>query len=331
MITPSKTSCKAKMINFKKDEDKWQNGLIETIKEQFEYNPSYIQVYKNFDYTTQYKTWIQNGNKPDNIVGYKTILQYPYDTIVFSIGDYIHWDYKHSHTLSTWIIESLDSQHTFDSKGRMFECNNFIKWKVGKLTYSVPCVFMDAITTIAFREAGTDNLIEPNGTITVYAQQNSETAFVKKNKRFMFGGIAYLVKQIINSVNSNLLRIYLVEVPIVKEDDIINNIAWNGEEQTTVITSETIIEPKNITSILEGATQTFTVYKYVNGVKALDVFTYSASNIPAENYQLTSLTGNSFSVKCVKSYDKNALLLTANNTLDSTKTEKEVWMKGGWL
>lgn len=331
MITPSKTSCKAKLIQFKSITPKWEDGLIEAIKEGFEDNPSFELVYKNFNYAESYKTWIQNGNKPDILVGYKTILQYPYDSVVFNIGDFIHWDYKHSTTLSTWLLTTLDSQHAFDSKGRILECNNFIKWKVGNLTYSVPCVFMDSVTAISFSDLGTDGVVEPNGTITVFTQQNSDTSYIKKNRRFMFGGISYLVKQILNAVNSNLLKVYLEEVPLMQEDDVENNIAWNGEQVIAPTITETVFEPKNISSVIEGYTQTFNVYKYVNSVKTANTFTFSASGVPSEYYELVSVNGNTFTLKCVKAYNKNAILLVAFDTIESTETKKEVWMKGGWL
>ena len=63
------------------------------------------------------------GNEADKKLGFKYLQSYPYDPPEFRIGDYVHWKYDHV-KFSTWLMISLDTQHIYNTKGRIWMCNN---------------------------------------------------------------------------------------------------------------------------------------------------------------------------------------------------------------
>ncbi|WP_459586059.1 hypothetical protein, partial [Enterobacter asburiae] len=67
------------------------------------------------------------GNSDDKTLGYKKMLSYPYQTLQFGIGDYIHFKYLHIRDVpqkwTTWLLISLDTLRLFNVNGRMVPCN----------------------------------------------------------------------------------------------------------------------------------------------------------------------------------------------------------------
>ena len=92
---------------------------------------------------------------------------------------------------------------------------------------------------------------------------------------------------------------------------------------------ETRVDPANDT-ILEGTTTTFTVYGYVGGVQQADAYTFALldSNVPAENYTLTTIDDNSFSVQNEIMYLAYPLIITA--TSGSYTKDISVDLRGAW-
>ncbi len=90
-----------------------------------------------------------------------------------------------------------------------------------------------------------------------------------------------------------------------------------------------IISPED-NYILEGDTQVYSVYLYLNGVQQVDTFTFTVANnnVPVANYIFTVLSSNTFSIK------NNAMYLYS--TLDISCVSGaynkllEVNLKGGW-
>jgi hypothetical protein len=82
--------------------------------------------------------------------------------------------------------------------------------------------------------------------------------------------------------------------------------------------------------ILQGDTQIFTVYLYLNGVQQADTFTVTIadSNVPINKYTLTVIDGNSFSVKNDYMFLDDPLILQ----LDSgTHTQQfYIYLQGAW-
>lgn len=92
--------------------------------------------------------------------------------------------------------------------------------------------------------------------------------------------------------------------------------------------SENIISP-NIANVLKDETQIYTVYNYVDNVQSADTFTFVPSGALSRYYTLTSINGNSFSVKSL-GYTSTKLTITCTNNTDSSTVTKEISLKGLW-
>ena len=304
------------------------DNTISILKNTFEVNPSFNNVFRNFDHNQSFKTWIYEGNEKDKIVGYKYIQSYPYDDVKFEIGDYIEWKYGNS-DLSTWLIISLDKQYTHDVKGRMLLCNNTLKWiNSDNETISYPCVIEDSMSYTNFK-FGNSGVVEPGADIVVLVQKNADTMNISVNDRYMFNNRAFRVKQNFNELNPNYLEIYMSKVAELQNDNFIDNIAKNDNIETIIIDDNTVVEP-NIIEILEGNTVSFSVFKYINKVKQSDAFTVTGSNIPNSNYTLTTIDNNNFSIKNELQYRDNPLTISILNNSTNEVITKEYWMGGKW-
>ncbi|MEG1726232.1 MAG: hypothetical protein RR313_12650, partial [Anaerovoracaceae bacterium] len=89
----------------------------ELISETFTENPSYVPVWRNFNFSKTYDTWLENGTVPNNTLGWKKLISYPYKPTVFDVGDFVIWNYDRE-LKSVWIMESFDKQIPFNATGR---------------------------------------------------------------------------------------------------------------------------------------------------------------------------------------------------------------------
>jgi hypothetical protein len=164
-----------------------ESQLTEQIKESFFRNLNYTKVTKNFE-TQSYDVWIYDGDTKDKDVPYKRLLSYPYQTIQFERGDYVHFTY--GNTSTTWLIGSLDSQYLYNVNGRIFSCNNILKWvDENENLIEYPCVVRDKANNGRFEF--NNNIIIPKSYVYVDVQTNSDTSKVKEDRRFMFNGVPF--------------------------------------------------------------------------------------------------------------------------------------------
>lgn len=386
--------------------EEFENTYVDFMEDTFENSANYNLVYKNFNYNTTYKTLIMNYNSERDSVGVKKLVSYPYTTIQFEIGDYIHWTYGGSQ--KTWLITSLDKQFTYNVNGRMERCVNNLKWidSYGN-TVSYPCVMDDKLneTTFDFKAP----MYYAPGTVFVIVQKNVDTNTLKVNDRFIFDGQAFKVQGVNNFIDGNTIKFTMFKDIIADDDDLVNGIAnankntytlsinqnnfqqsvgytstltatlkLNGEVVTEDLTwsssniskatingsgvinllsagsvtftcsmadnssiSDTVtvtiaaspatvkenrINPQ-VTSILQGSTQVYTIYQYTNNVANASTFTFAVSGANASKYTFTNISGNSFSVKSL-GYDATKLTVTCTNVSDSSTKTIEIQLKG---
>jgi len=98
---------------------------------------------------------------------------------------------------------------------------------------------------------------------------------------------------------------------------------------STSTTYEVRVSPTS-NLLLQGDTQTYSVYLYTDGVQQADafVFTVADANVPVNRYTLTVLGDNSFSVENVKFYLENPLSITC--TSGSQTKDVDIYLRGGW-
>jgi hypothetical protein len=81
--------------------------------------------------------------------------------------------------------------------------------------------------------------------------------------------------------------------------------------------------------ILEGDTTTYTCYLYNGGLIQADTFVFTASgSVPANHYTLSTISGNSFSIKNIEKYLSDNLTITC--TSGSYVKNVDMSMKGAW-
>ena len=336
MLTPIKVSAKTdcvrrinNLLHSKSDTSVESSDQIsELTKETFKSSTDYRVVYKNFNYTKTYDTWIYEGNDKDKIVGYKYLQSYPYDTPQFKIGDYVHWNFNHKE-LSTWILISLDTEYLYNVKGRMLQCNNSLRWEDdnGKLN-CYPCAIEDALTYTNFKW-GSKGVIEDGGDIVVVVQKNKYTSKINVNDRFMFDEISFKVKQVFNELNPNYMELYMMKTPILEDDREDKNLAINKNPEQEISLEGDILSP-DISEILLNDTQDFNIYNYSNSEKTEDGFTISVSGVPSKFFELVVTDKNNFTIKNLIQYQINPLKIKCINERTGDIIEKDIWLGGNW-
>lgn len=93
-----------------------------------------------------------------------------------------------------------------------------------------------------------------------------------------------------------------------------------------VVTFSNVISP-NVTSLLQGSSQSYSVKHFVNNVSDSNTFTVTASGSNANNYTLSVLDGNNFTV-LNKGMDSIPLVVNCMNNADATSVSITIKLKG---
>lgn len=302
--------------------------ISQLTKENFKASTDYRVVYKNFDYSKPYESWIYEGNDEDKIVGYKYFQSYPYDEPKFKIGDYIHWNFNHKE-LSTWILTSLDTQYLYNVKGKILQCNNSLRWtdKKGELN-CYPCVIKDALTYTNFKW-GNKGVVEPGGDIVVIVQKNQYTSQIGINDRFIFNEIGFRVKQKFDELNPNYMELHMMKTPELDGDNLKDNIAINKNPEVDEDLDGIVLLP-NVEEIMFGKEIQFNVYNYIKGIKQDDTFTVNIKKVPQKYFKLTVIDKNNFVIENLKEYQINPLEIECVDDITGNKINKQIWLGGNW-
>ena len=199
-----------------------------------------------------------------------------------------------------WLATNTNTRINASASSILRRCNNELKWYDDNgILHVVPCVFSREVSAENMKD-GSNGVPQIWGTIKIQAQRNEETNLLKLNQRLIFDGFAFQIQQINNHLYLFVILIflyiefYLFETQIQVTDDTINDIV-NGKMDTPITGTEIKILP-SINSIYLNDTVVFKVNKYVNGVANEDTFAITCENVPIENYNLSIIDGNSFSI-----------------------------------
>lgn len=91
---------------------------------------------------------------------------------------------------------------------------------------------------------------------------------------------------------------------------------------------EYIISPST-SSLLQGSSETYSVFKYIDGVQQADTFTIAGSNVPELNYTIEVFDDNTFKVTNNQAYSSNDLTVTAT-CIDGANVSINIKLKGFW-
>ena len=268
------------------------------IDERFEYATDYMQI----------KEETKNGCLCFKPVGARvthamssnatTTFAKEFKKIIFR--EYDHEQYlgkKYKFNGKVWLTTDLNEITNISSHSYVRMCNNVLNWYAPNdktKLYSEPCVFTNQFTNTSF-DNGRESVIQVSGDFQIFVQLNERTKTIDYNQRFILDGLGFQVTQYDNHRSPTLLILKVKQIDVQSNDNVVDNIA-NDTQGVKSNTTEIKILPQVI-KILEGDTQVFTVYRYIDGEQSFDSFTTTVSQAPSSNYELEILSGNSFSIK----------------------------------
>lgn len=196
----------------------------------------------------------------------------------------------------TWLTINTNTIIGSSASAILQKCNNWLRWyDKSNVLHQWECVFERSLSSTKL-DYGNDGVTEVNANTTIRVQRNSETDSIPFNQRFIFDGHAFQVQQINNHISNTYMELYLFETQTQANDDLVNNIA-NSAGEVKPMTNQTLITPE-INKILQGETQQFSVYNYIDGSPT--EATYKIEVMGAQegiNYNLNIIDGNNFSIK----------------------------------
>ena len=152
-----------------------------------------------------------------------------------------------------WISDFTSPYQGLNSDLTVRRCNNYLKIvdpENGSL-FSIPCVVDYDMSSPQIQVSS--YIITPNNHATVYVQANEDTLrLFKLNTRYILNGRPFKLYAYQNALNENMfsetstvlyLDLYLDEAHA--KDDFINQIAYNGEYDYTIVVNNETIEGKS--------------------------------------------------------------------------------------
>lgn len=231
-----------------------------------------------------------------------------------NIGSLIEWDSK------IWLCMNQENRAIKTHKAyKLTLCNNTISWQLPNGDIQIhPCYVRDYIN------GGQDvnkQLPLSESERNVYVQYNQYTDDIYENQRFIFGKKRALkVTDIDDYTRPNgVIMLKMEKDVLLEEDDLVNNIAYNGEVTIPQPTPTTEIQFSS--SSLEmpaGLSDTVSVYEYVSGVAQSTTFTFRIDGIDPSKYQILSTTPNSIEILCKEFYFAGQLVAIKDVTLEET-------------
>jgi hypothetical protein len=125
-----------------------------------------------------------------------------------------------------------------------------------------------------------------------------------------------------NSNGSCVITVSLSDNP---EEDTCNVLVTDTPSDNRAIV---ILPDKNY--VLEGVTQSYSVYLYINGVQQPDNFTFTCNpnDVPEDNYTFTAVNGHNFTISNIKK-DVSSYL-TVNCVSGTDTRDINIELKGAW-
>ena len=206
-------------------------------------------------------------------------------------------------------------------------CNNTLKWIAADGTVkNWKCVYTRNITSTNWVE-GSKEVPQIRADAKILVQRNAETSLIPFNQRFLFDGHAFQVKQIDNHYSDTLMSIYIFEVPLQVNDDVEHNLAGGGGEVQPTVTENKILPM--VTKVLQGQTQGYSVYEYVDGEPSETEFEITATQAPIGTYELTVLNGNEFSIRNTRQ-TPIPLIVVCKNLATNETVQIAITLGGKW-
>jgi len=215
--------------------------------------------------------------------------------------------------------------NSINDYGKMFRMKQTISWKdkYGNV-HTVPYY-------IANKGTGSqdNNDVVPLSTNLkqIWIQDNEENRSIYENQRFVLKNMSlYKVTARDNATLDGVIKLTLESTQMLKEDDLINNIAYNKQEQADDSELKDGVfftingEPINSLEIPIGLSKVVEVYKYDSlGNKLSNTYSFSINDINSQNYEIVNLEDNLIEIKCLAYYYVGDLVAIDNSDLSENK------------
>ena len=296
----------------------WKDDLQALVDSEFENSSSY--------YTIQEETAVgaliwQNVNVRVNHVVYSETgekLGDDFKSIIFQ--DFTHakaMGYRYQFDSNVWVTINTDQKKYVTASAVIRRCNNVLeKRKSDGSLIQEPCFIDYGMASDSFNIF--KETVLADGEILVCAQNNANTQLFDINDEVVFGGQAFKIESKKDFLNNTT---YGDDPPLITWK--MKKVDVSGDGDITP-SNEILIFPEDTRSIVLGDTQIFTCYKFEDGIQQVDTFTFSvdsSSQVSASKYTLTTIGGNSFSVKNNVQDTTYPLIVLCTDTTDaSTQT-----------
>ena len=228
----------------------------------------------------------------------------------------------------TWIIVNTNTRVGATASAILQKCNNVLKWydTKGKL-HSWDCVFQRTLSSTNF-DMGNKGVPEVSSDSMIKVQRNIETNSITINQRLIFDDQAFQIKQINNHISDSYMEIYITQTQVQVNDDIENDVANTPDEIVTQTTNGVNIIP-DVSRIIQGESEDFSVYNYIDGETNSDTFEVLTSGpILGKDYTVSIIDGNHFTITNLRE-SKTPLVITCVSKQDNTKKDTIRLMLGG--
>lgn len=212
-----------------------------------------------------------------------------------------------------YLVTEQETHSTVDNFGKAQKMEETISWKdsAGVTHTHSYYIIKGGIGT------QDDNLRVPLSETRkqLWLQLNSDTVQIYENQRFILGRLEpYKVTARDNFTTVGVLKLTLEsDEVLVGKDDLLNNIAYNGESTITPVPTTGVQFTKPKLEISKSTSDSVSVYEYVLGVPQATIFTYRIDGIPASAYTITASTNNSITIKCNDYYHSGTLVAIKPN------------------
>jgi hypothetical protein len=213
--------------------------------------------------------------------------------------------------------------------------NNFIDGNTIKFTMFKDIIADDddLVNGIANATTNTYTLsINQNNFQQIVGYTSTLTATLKLNGEVVTSGLTWSSSNVSKAtINSGGVFALLATGSVTFTCSMTGNSSIVDTVTVTIAASPAMVKENRInpqvTSILQGNTQVYTIYQYTNNVANASTFTFAVSGANSSKYTFTNISGNSFSVKSL-GYHATKLTVTYTNVSDSSTATIEIQLKG---
>lgn len=240
---------------------------------------------------------------------------------------------------SVWITTNTDNYHYNTQSAIVRRCNNTLNFinSAGEIIQE-PCIIE---YSLKYANIYYNTLIEvPQGTITVIAQSNKNTSWIRINDRFIFGSQVFKIKTLKDYLRSDTYE--TDSVPLVEFEMFVDSIAPDDNFDINVANMDRYKDiyppqetPQNGIIVFPeeeymytGDTQNFSCYSYNNGVKTTEEFTFTFTGPNQKFYSYDIIDGNNFSVTCLNK-STTQLVVNCVSTTNADNSSKIIITLGG--